>query len=534
MATIPENSTKRFERYEAAKTKMLQWRNLLQQTYDYTLPGRVNFNKELPGTIRSEHIFDDTAVQSLKMFANNIQSILMPPGRQWAIFKPGVFQDLLNKDEDKLQVQKDLESATRIFFNYLQSSNFDQVVNSALQDMAVSTGIILLNEGDSENPFIFNAVSIDEVAFEKNESTGTIENIWRCWKVPFRQIERLWPQATIPESLTQQLQNRPDEKIKVIEGTIYYEKEKKWWYYVQLEDSKTDLYSDEREYNPWTAFRWNVRTGETVGYGPAMELLSTIRVLNTVSELELKAANLKAYPPYIGIDTKTWNVNFARIEPASIVKVGPEFMQNDPLRPIPTNGDPQFTQLLVEKLQNVIRESLFANPLPPLSSPRMTATEVATRQQDWIRSSGTAISRLMVELLEPLIKKCVMILKKLGLFPDIKLDGKHVDIKYDSPLILLQGEEDFERIERYVQFFAQMGGPEIALALTKLEELPTLVSDFLGVDKRIVPSPADVQAIEERLQQAAQRAITPQAVGGVPTMQQQQQQQPQQAQVVNQ
>ena len=514
---IPESSQARFRRYQNCASRMLQWRNLLQESYDYTLPGRVNFNKENPGSVRSERIFNSVPVQSVQMFSNNIQSMLMPPNHRWAILKAGTAITT-----NKIVVEQELQQVTRILFDYLRRSNFDQVVNSSLQDMAISTGMVMLNEGTDDNPFIFHAISIDQICFDANPFTGKIENVWRKLDVKGRDIKRLWKNAIIPQSLENTVENNPDEKVSLIEGVIYYPYHgSEWWYYVQTGEGSEDLVTEKRDYNPWNALRWNIRTGEIVGYGPVLEILSHIKVLNTISELELKAANFRAVPPYIGIDSASWNVNFARLEPGSILPVGPEFIQNDPLRPIPNNGNPEFTQILSERIEEAIRHYMFADPLPPMTSGMRTATEIEIRNQNWLRSSGTAFTRIRSEFIQEIIRKCLKILSKKGLIPDIKLDGKIVDIEYDSPLTLLQGQEDFDRMQQYVQFFAQIGGAQLALALTKLDDMPELVSGYLGVDKRIVPSAAQIQSIKQKLGEAAQAAISPQNIGTSPDLNQQ-------------
>lgn len=501
----------RFKRYEAASITMKNWKDKLQECYDLTLPDRVNFDNISVGQRRSTKKFDATATHAIRMFANNIKSILMPTDRNWAVFVPGTLEEILSNTQ-KQDLQKELEEQNRILFTYLRRSNFDLEVDSALQDMAISTGILLINEGDKKNPFQFTSVSIDKVAFEKNEKTGKIGNVWRKWKIAADQIYELWPKAKSNSHIDRLLSTNPQEKVEVIEGTIFDPEDEKFHYYVQLADKQTDLFIEKRDYNPWIAFRWNVRTDEVVGFGPALEAMPFISVLNRICDLELQAAGMKVYPPYFAVDSMSWNVNLARLIPGSIIPISDQFLDKDPIRPIPQSGDLNFTQLKIEELRTIINNMLFANPLPKLAVPVRTATEIEINQQNWIRSSGTAIGRITVELLFPLIKSCVSILKKHGLISDIKLDGKTTDLNYDSELIFLQGQEENARIIDYVNIFQQILGPQASLAALNLIELPLIIADNLGVDKRIVADQNQIQQILDKAQQLSQVESQPQII----------------------
>jgi len=512
-----ESPNIRHERYIKAATLMSQSKTLLRDGYDYFAPGNARFDETTPGDDRNSQIFDATSIQSLIQFANNIQSVLMPPFRRWASLQPGyIINQSAQVQINKEQLRLELQEQTEILFKYLDGSTFNQAVNQSLVDMGISTGALLLNEGTKEKPLEFKAISIDQLAFEE-ASNGKLENVWRKWNVKLRHIHQKWPNAKLPEALASKINTSPDEEVELIEGTLFYpdnEEHEKYFYYVQISEDKKDIVQEFRSYSPWIIFRWNVRTGESLGFGPALASLSFTKSLNKLVELELKAATLKAYPPYMATDSETINPYMIRIEPGSIIPVG-AFTEGDPIKPVPTNGDPQFAQLLKKDLQEDIRDILFANPLPPGNIPNQTATEVSIRQDNWIRSSGTAFGRLTVELLDPIIRKCTIILKKFGLMENVVIDGRIVDVQYDSPLIALQGKTDMQAIEAYMSFFQNTLGPESIFAVTNAVKLPGVVAEKLNVDAEIVPSEEklinDLSNLQQQLNPQAQQEQAEQA-----------------------
>ncbi|NIT58481.1 MAG: hypothetical protein GWN00_20305, partial [Aliifodinibius sp.] len=62
---------------------------------------------------------------------------------------------------------------------YLNDSNFSQATNEALQEYAVGTGAVILNENeDFDDPLDFQSASITKIVFDEGPN-GTIKNVWR-------------------------------------------------------------------------------------------------------------------------------------------------------------------------------------------------------------------------------------------------------------------------------------------------------------------------------------------------------------------
>ena len=61
-----------------------------------------------------------------------------------------------------------LDEVTEYVFEILQNSNFSQEIHESFLDIALGTGVLLVEEGDAVNPIIFKAIP----------STPSIFDLW--------------------------------------------------------------------------------------------------------------------------------------------------------------------------------------------------------------------------------------------------------------------------------------------------------------------------------------------------------------------
>jgi hypothetical protein len=496
----PENSEQRFNRYTKAKERLDLWLPLYQQAYELTIPQRSEFYEmtdRLGPNVRIDNVYDATAVEAVPQFANNIQSILFPPFRRWASLTAG--EEIPEAEKD--QANKDLQEITETFFNYLNKSNFTLALNEALQDLAVGTGFLLVQEGkDRNNPIHFQAIPIANMVAEEGEH-GNLENFWRHIEVPVKLIERLWPKATLTNGLQSLKNNNPEQLVQLIEGTIYYPdnpKGKEYYYYVSEQATKMDLFAENRDCSPWVAFRYSVVAGELLGRGPVLTALPFIRVLNTMAEYELRNAKFRLANAYMVAGDGTINPYTVRIVPGAIIPVN-SLQGNPPIAPIPVGGDVKFEQLSISDLRQLIKSILLADPLGPVDSQSQTATEVSLRQQNWVRQAAAAFGRLTVELTNPIIEKSIRILRRKGLIKKISI-GPKVAIEYQSPLADIQNQDDIQRFQACASFLIQLLMQPLTVVLYRVEDLLSWAADKFGIDLELLRNSSEIQALLKNLQ----------------------------------
>jgi len=526
---VLESADQRYKRYLKAKERMDLWLNLFQTAYKYAIPDRDDFFIQSEGSSRMNDIFDSTAIVAVQDYANNIQSILTPAYTRWAKLVPG---DLIKKTqqltEDEIeQAQKILEGYTDTLFTHLNSSNFTLKANESLQDLSVSTGIMILNEGTEDNPLQFLSVPLSQVAVSEGED-GTLQNFWRTWDIAIRLVPLKWPNLKLSDSLETLLKNSPEEKVKLIEGCVNYPQnpdDKKYFYYVQhVQSGVKDLYTDWREFNPYTGFRANVSPSEILGRGPTLRVLPDIKKLNKFEEMVLCGASLRAFPITLVENNSVLNPHNFTIDSGDIIPIEPSISGKDPIRPMEVGGDVNFEAAYRQLLIDKIKEAYSTDPLgKPEETVNQTATQTQIRQMNWTRKNAAATARLTAEWLNEILDKCIRILRKKNILQDIVINGKNIELKldnkliginYQSPLLDVQNQEDAQRLEAHIQFIGQNFGHTGIIATYDLKKIPGYMAEKMGVPSHLLNNSNVIQKNLENLAQQAQQAAQMQAQAG--------------------
>lgn len=511
-------------RYNKAKTIADLWLSVLQASYFYAVPFRNRFylpNKDFQGTMQNSRVYDTTAVEGTKTFVSKIQDTMTPPQVQWGFLE---VDDTMIKDQnmtlEKLEgAQLVLDNYMRQLFNYLHASNFDVIVNECYFDLAIGTAALVINQHTDDKPFLFTSVPIDKLSIEE-AANGKIESWFRTWEdLKISELHTRWNKIELSPELEQSLAANPDATVKLIyEGVAYFPNTEKPYLYAVWTNNSPLLY-EWLDSNPGIVWRFQKTNNETWGRGPVMDALPTIISLNEMARIELAAANLNVFKPYMAFSDNVFNPHTFTLQPFSIIPIAPIGVGgSSPLIPLPGTADPQFSQMIMGDLRMQIKSLLYAeSPSDAVGIQPQTAYELALRQQTLAQKIGPLFSRLQQEFLEPLIKRCSYILNSMGLLPFPDLDGIPIRFSYKSPLALAKGQEDVARLTHYVQLMQGIYGPEVTQVYLNPKTGPYLLANSLQVDPRWLNKPNDVQRVMQSLQNRQSMidasAMTPQQPG---------------------
>lgn len=490
-------------RYTRAYSIFTQWISLLQACQHYTVPHRDIFyyTNYTQGTQKNGKVYDTTAVAATRTFVSKIQNALTPPQQVWAYLEAGI-----NIPEEQRQmVNEYLQRTTDVIFNYLRHSNFDLAVSECYYDLAIGTAIMVINEGDTdEQPLRFYSIPLAQLAFEESIN-GYIESAYRTWgEVKISEIEIMWPNAILPSWMIAQLEQDPNATIKnLYEGVIYCHGDKKPYKYVLWIDSDIML-EEEDDSSKWIIFRWSKINNEVMGRGPVMDALPSILSLNEIARLELTSANLNICKPYMAYSDGVFNPWTFKLEPNTVIPISPlaGSSGNYPLIPMPDVANPAFMQLTSMDLRQQINKLLFAEPLGPVNTPTRTATELALRQRSLAEEIGPLFTRLQQEFLSRVISRVMRILEKRGLIEKLVINGETISVRYQSPLVIAQGQQDVNTFVEYAQILQAIYGPEYAVANLNPVETPMWIAEKLGIDKKLIPTK---EGIEQMLEQQMEK-----------------------------
>lgn len=474
--TNPYEGEEILKRFNAAHSRKALWIDTLQQAYQYALPQRENFyENQREGQKKNEEVYDATAIIGVQRYASRMQATLMPPWRKWSNYAVGA--GILESDRE--EVEKGLQEANDLLFMHLNHSALATQSHEAFLDVAVSTGAILFQEGEGDSLFSITAVPLSEISPEEGPD-GTIETVWREYKIPARLIERKWPDAELSEELQKVVRDKPDTKVELIEGTIYNPDSKMYDYIVMHKKGKEIIVYREEETTPWIVFRTSVMPGEILGRGPVLQVLPDILTANKVVEFELRSAAIAIGGIYTSVSDGVINPYTLSLVPNSIIPVRSNSTENPTLRRLETASDFNIAQVVLGDLRQNIRDALLTEQLGPIEGPTKSATEISIRQQNLVQVSGSTFGRLQTELAEKVIKRATYILQELGKIPRFKIDGEDVTLRYESPLARAQDSEEIQNMVQWMEI-GGMVGPEMFGLGVKIEDIPGKIADLLGV-----------------------------------------------------
>jgi len=485
-------------RHAKAKGNLNAYYSVLQDAYTYAAPDRGYFDT-LAGGKRTKKLYDSTAILGLGTYADKVQQNLVPPWRKWFMLVPG---SEIPEDMHE-QIQPDLDDITEIMYDHINHSNFNTKINEALQDVGISTGIITCEEGDGvESSLVFDSKSVEDVVFEESQN-GIIDNTFSEFKIRISEIEDVIIGAKLTPGLTKRLAQDPNAKVDLVECVIKNE-DRKYEHTIFFKEDEEMVYDVVDDTNPSVVFRERVTSKGTYGMGRVIQLLTDIKVLNKICEMDLKNAGLAISGVYTASDDGVINPYNVSLVPGTVIPVGSNSNQNPSLRPLERSGDFNIAQIKIEQKQELITKTLFGVALGSImKSPVRTATEVNARQGETFEMTSSAFSRFQTELLERLIRRMVDVLQKAGKIQPIVVDGKEVTIKFTSPLAKQQDREDVNVLVEYGQIIQATGIPPQELGRhIKFEDVPAHIAENMGVPSKLIRTEEERNEHDMKIAQA--------------------------------
>ena len=508
------NAKSMLEKYERAKTKRAHFEPLYDECYEYALPMRKGFYTEALGQRRDDKIFDETAVVGVQEFASRLQSGLVPNFARWADFISG--SEIPPEQVD--EVDNQLDQVTNYVFEVLQASNFGQEVHESFMDLAVGTGVLLVEEGDAINPVRFNAIPLPSVVLDTG-ADDSIDHVYRERTIKHKDILVAYEKAVLSEKHVRAMQTQPDAECRIVEIICRnYEKrnEERYDFYVIDAEHEEVIYYEQFKgsgSNPFICFRWSKASGEVYGRGPLVNALSAIKTTNLTIELVLENAQMAISGIYQMDDDGVMNTDTINLVPGTII---PKAMGSAGLQPIRAAGDFNVANLILNDMRNNIKRALYNDMLGDPNKTPASATEVAERMADLSRRIGSAFGRLQAEMVQPILQRVVHILKKQGRIEVPTLNGREVKVRSVSPLAQAQANQDITSVSRYLQMVGGTFGPEVLNLLIKSEDVAVYLAKKFGVPDSLVRDGVE----REALVQAAQKYQQAQQQGEVPDVNQ--------------
>ena len=513
-----------------AETKKHLWRSTYRDAYQYAMPARETFTWHTEGQQKNRLLYDSTLQEATYTAANTLCALLFPAWMHWCELSPGAGvtkQDL----EDKPEITEGLQQATKTFFGYLNMSNFGTVISEAALDLQVGTCALTFDEGDQDNPFMFQAIPLSAIEIEEGPN-GTIETTWQRRCPHARNLLRMYPGLELldlPESTRKTIEDDPEKKLNIVQGEVYDPETKKYYGVVIDETGPTIIWRyNFGASNPTIVARASKVAGETYGRGRVLLALSDARTVDRMQEFTLTQMALQVAPPMTGVSDGVLNPYTASLTPNTIIPVASNADNSPSLRPLELGQNFPPAQQEMQALRERIRRTLLGPE--PSEGPVKSATEISVADRNRLWAMNGEYNRIMAELLAKIVSRGVFILQKKGLMAKFKINGRSVAVKYTSPFAKTQNTDDVIAIQETMQVLAPLGPQALQMGL-KVKDIPAYVARLKGVPESLIMSDADraeamqkAQALGNQMQQnqiqqnAAMNATPPNTTNQAPAL----------------
>jgi len=481
-------------------------------------------NARTPGQERGLEMYDTTANTALYRYAAAMNSMLTPTGSTWHGIR--IADPKLNKLRS---VRLWCEQVTEIMFHYrnaarsgYQAQQYDAYVSQgAFGTSAMYVDALTDPRTGRPDGLRYRNIHIGEVYVSENHQ-GIVDKVWRRWRTSARNVASQWfsqnPEQ-MPDQIRAALEKNPEQMFYVVHHICPREswspypltgKAMQFGSYYVLEQGNILL--DESGYRSWPmpVARINTAPGEHYGRGPAMQVLPSIKGLNSQKKTILKQAHRAVDPVLLAHDDGILEgVNLA---PGAVNYGGMNADGRKLVDVLPT-GNISIGMETMQLEQAAINDGFFVTLFQILvDSPQMTATEVLERAREKGALLAPSFGRYQTEGLGPMIAREYEILFNQGKIPrppQELLDANATwEVEYDAPLNRAIKSEAAAGAQRTVQFVSEIANVTQDPSVFDVFDLDYMIRDIAhvqSVPELYLADPAAIQAKRQGRQQAQEQ-----------------------------
>lgn len=503
------------QRSQNAWGKRDTWTKVMQDAYDFIAPFRMSTRLyEKAPSNKTERLFDNTGPMALVRSAGRLQQDLFPPGEQWFKLEAGPGVKAAGGDPD--EVRQQLEQLSNVLWPAFQTGEWDMALIEMLMDLLISTGFMMILEGDEQKPVRFISASMDEIAVDLGPF-GEIDGVFWKRKWSYQSVTKQWPRGQYDAAFLAAAQTNGADQIMVYQDCVAVKGGFKLFVYV--ENGTQPITTSFSLTKPWIHPRYFRLPGEAYGFGPGLLTLPTIKTLNKAEELTLKAASLAMSGIFTRINDGVFNPDTARVAAGAFWTVernagpmGPSVQRLD----IP--GNMNVSNLILQDLRMQVRSGMYDEQPQNEKGQPVAATEIIANLMRMAHDHAGAYGRLVSEIVMPVVPRVIEVLFLMGVIKaPIKIDQLLVMIKVTSPLAQAFNAARIQPRVDFMQLVGQLAGPQM---LHQIMPVPVVLSN-IAKDMGIAASEIYPQTVQQSIMQTVQMLVQ-QAVAQIQQQMQQQ------------
>ena len=493
--------------YDKANTEFLKFKPMLDEAFDYAIPYRKGISETGSGQKRVNKAFDQTAIVGAFRFAGRLWQDLV--SEEMFRLAPG---DIL-PDDVKNELRPQLETYTSIITGMASNGEFDNSFHEMALDLSAGTGAMYIQEGeDTDTPARFVAVPIDELRLLKG-GHGDIRGIfwdrkWDAWEVQ----DELWDdRAKFGENLKEKLKKNSSDEVTLRIATMFDRRKKRWITTTWVDCDDVILRKEETLTNPWLTPRYFRVPGETMGRGPVMLAMPSIKTLNTAQSLTLQAAAIALMGIWTAVDDGVFNPDNSAIEPGAIWTVSRNGGVLGPTIQRMTDPNLNTNNIILNDLRMAVQATMMDQSLPAEGAAVRSATEILERVKRLATDHIGAFGRMVYEIIAPLARRLIEIAYNKGLIESqLPIDQILIKVKVSSPLATARAAEKLEKITQWIDIVLAILQTE-AGQVVKLQDALEHMGHELGVPSKFIVTAKERQAMQEQKAQEQAAMMAAQA-----------------------
>ena len=521
VAPGPAAQRQLIDKLESRRMVLQRNRSTLDSLFDdlawLTHPAQIGFTTTLsPGTERTDHLFDSTALSDRAELAATVESVLLPKDRQWG-GADALDPQLMELDS----VRRWFDAANSHVHNaiYNASAQFEQATGELFNDVVTfGSAAMFMNERADNSGMFFKSLYMKNVLFAQN-AEGKIDTVFLdmvglTQGMALNQFgsERVSQETRkavqsgnmeAPAHITHVV--LPQTETTRIAFGIHADVAEPWISIVFDRDAKHVINMSQFVEMPYITPRWLTIPGQAYGFSPGQQALPDIRMANSIKATLIKAGQLRTQPPLM-IPNDGF-MNPIRLAPGAFIPYDAAFARafgRMPVQPLDVGGNLPIGFELLKQTQDAINRAYHSDTLSLPDKSRMTATEVMEHRAAFARVMGPALGRLLTEVSRPVYERAFGIELRAGRLPEMprELDGAQLNYTFFSAV---QEAQHMNEVARSMRVFESMMPiaqvkPEVIDNLN-LDEMVREIAAVMG-PYRFLNSPEEVQAIREQRAEA--------------------------------
>lgn len=498
------------------KSVRQNWESIWNECCYYSIPRKAFITStKIEGQRLATDVYDSSGVEALQVFAAGLHGYLTNPSAKWFNLRTE------NRDAmDDKAVKVWVKEAEDKIYDTLNGSNFNQQIHEAYIDFGSIGTCSMYSEEDPLDIVRFYTRPMKEIFIDEN-ARESVDTVYRRFYLTVRQAYQIFGENCSKKTVELYKKGKTDEKVEILHAVFprrEYNPQKKdalnmaWAsVYIEIEVEKKLSEGGYKTF-PYMVARANKESGELYGTSPVLSCLADIRMANSMAKTNIKAAMKIVDPPLVApnegwagpLNLNPGAVNYRLNTPAPGV--------DDRAYPFQSGGNIPIGLDLLERVDQKIRRALFVDLFLALQErdPRMTATEVLSREQERMLILGPMLGRLMNELLDPIVVRTFLILRSMGVIspmPEGMAQSGRLVIEYVSPLARAQKASEMKAINATLAIIGQFA-PANPAVLDKIDMDKTVdeVADLEGINPELIRSEDEVNEIRGQRAEAQQKA----------------------------